>query len=172
MLEQQDQDFFRHLVEHALDVVTVISADGSIVYNSPSVETVLGYLAEDLEGANVLAYIHEDDQGRVSEAIANTLADGSSNELVEFRFRLKDGAYRYCQAIARQWKSGSKVELLVNTRDVTIQHQALTDLAASNELLSQIYNVSSNLLTVSNPEDGTILEVNDAWLKTLGYTLD
>jgi PAS domain S-box-containing protein len=172
MLEQQDQDFFRHLVEHALDVVTVISADGSIVYNSPSVETVLGYLAEDLEGANVLAYIHEDDQGRVSEAIANTLADGSSNELVEFRFRLKEGAYRYCQAIARQWKNGSKVELLVNTRDVTIQHQALTDLAASNELLSQIYNVSSNLLTVSNPEDGTILEVNDAWLKTLGYTRD
>jgi len=172
MPEQQDQDFFRHLVEHALDVVTVISADGSIVYNSPSLETVLGYLPEDLEGANVVAYIHEDDQGAVSEAIANTLTDDSSFELVEFRFRHKDGAYRYCQAVARQWKIGGEVELLVNTRDVTIQHQAQTDLAASNDLLSQIYSASSNLLTVSNPEDGTLLEANDAWLKTLGYTRD
>jgi len=172
MPEQQDQEFFQHLVEHALDVVTVISADGSIVYNSPSLETVLGYLPEDLEDANVLAYMHEDDQGAVSEAIVNTLTDDSNIELGEFRFRHKDGAYRYCQAVARQWKIGSELGILVNTRDVTIQHQAQTDLAASNELLTQIFSASSNLLTVSSPEDGTILEVNDAWLKTLGYTRD
>jgi PAS domain S-box-containing protein len=104
-------------------VVTVISADGSIVYNSPSLETVLGYLPEELEGANVLAHMHEDDQGAVGEAIANTLTDDSNSELVEFRFRHKDGSYRYCQAVARQWKIGSEVGLLVNKRDVTIQHQ-------------------------------------------------
>jgi PAS domain S-box-containing protein len=172
MPEQQDQEFFRHLVEHALDVVTVISTDGSIVYNSPSLATVLGYLPEDLDGANVLAYVHEDDQCAVSEAIANTLTDDSNIEFVEFRFRHKDGAYRYCQAVARQWKIGSEVELLVNTRDVTTQHQAQTDLAASNELLTQIYSASSNLLSISNPKNGTILEVNDAWLKTMGYTRD
>lgn len=172
MPEQQDQEFFRRLVEHALDLVTVLSADGTIVYNSPSLENVLGYLPEDLEGTNVLAYIHEDDQCVVSEATASNLIDDSGDGLLAFRFQHKDGTYRYCQAVARQWKIGGESGLLVNTRDVTAQHQGQIDLAASNELLTQIYSASSNLLTVSNPEDGTILEVNDAWLKTLGYTRD
>jgi PAS domain S-box-containing protein len=169
MTKQADQGFFQHLVEHVLDVITVMAADGRFVYNSPSIRTVLGHRPEDLEDSHVLSYIHEDDSANVSDTIDGILAGKESAEVLNFRFRHMDGTHRHCQAVARRWKIGSEVGLLVNTRDVTNQHQTLTDLATSNELLTQIYSASSNLLTVSKPKEGTILDANDAWLKTLGY---
>jgi PAS domain S-box-containing protein len=172
MPEQTDLDFFRHLVEHALDVITVLAADGSFVYNSPSIESVLGHRPEDMTGSFVLAYIHLEDRSDAGKTIASILAGDTGAQLLEFRFRHKDGTYRRLQAFAQRWIIDSEAGLLVNSRDVTTQNETLADLAASNELLAQIYSASSNLLSVTNPEDGRILNVNDTWLRTLGYTRD
>jgi PAS domain S-box-containing protein len=172
MPEQTDLEFFRHLVEHTLDVITVLAADFSILYNSPSLGAVLGYQPEDLLGSNVFAFIHAEDRDAVKGMIVGIWAGDTSSEVIEFRFQLQDGTYRRLQSVARRWKIGSEEGLLVNSRDVTTQHQTLTDLAASNELLAQIYSASSNMLSVTNPEDGRILNVNDAWLRVLGYTRD
>ena len=170
MPEIKDQDFFRHLVENALDVITVMAADGSFIYNSPSIETVLGYKPEDLIGSFILAYIHFDDRSDAGETIAGIMVGDTGAQWLELRFRCKDGTYRRLQAVAQRWVTNNKIGLLVNSRDVTLQHQTLTDLAASNELLAQVYSASSNLLSVSTPQSGIILDVNDTWLKTLGYT--
>ncbi|NIW49223.1 MAG: PAS domain S-box protein, partial [Gammaproteobacteria bacterium] len=35
--------YFRSLIENALDIVTVLNADGTIRYESPSVKQILGY---------------------------------------------------------------------------------------------------------------------------------
>jgi PAS domain S-box-containing protein len=170
MPEKTDQDFFRHLVENALDVITVIAADGSFTYNSPSIENVLGYRPDELTGSFVLAYIHEEDRSDAGETIAGIMAGDTGAQWLELRIRHKHGTYRRLQAVAQRWVTGNEVGLLINSRDVTLQHQTLTDLAASNELLAQIYSASSNLLSVSTPESGIILDVNDTWLKTLEYT--
>ena len=41
---------FASLVQHASDLITVLDADGTVIYQSPSVERVLGYSAEDIVG--------------------------------------------------------------------------------------------------------------------------
>ncbi len=46
---------FRMLVESSSDIVTVLSADGTVIYQSPSIERVLGHRVEDRLGATSCA---------------------------------------------------------------------------------------------------------------------
>src|SRR4029079_3711217 len=51
---RRSEERFRSLARNAFDVVTVFSADGVILYDSPAIERVLGYAHEDRLGDNVL----------------------------------------------------------------------------------------------------------------------
>ncbi len=47
---QASEKRFRALIEHSYDIVLLLSAEGTILYASPSVERVLGYAPEELIG--------------------------------------------------------------------------------------------------------------------------
>ena len=47
---KQSEERFRSLIENALDVIVIIAEDGTIKYESPSINKVLGYTAENLIG--------------------------------------------------------------------------------------------------------------------------
>ena len=169
MADPLDSVPFQQLVEDALDIITVLSPDGTIRYNTPSVTTALGHPRDDLIGENVLPLIHPDDAALVASEIAAALASADGVRQVEFRMQHIDGSYRHLQAVGRRWMHGGEAYVLVNSRDITAQHEAQAGLARSNELLSKVFTVSSNLLSITTPENGTFLDVNDAWLDTLGY---
>src|SRR5438552_12869111 len=59
------EERFRALIERGSDTITIVDAVGSILYESPSIERVLGYRPEELIGRPVLDYIHPDDDARV-----------------------------------------------------------------------------------------------------------
>ena len=58
---RRSEDHFRLVTENALDIITILEADGTIRYESPSIETVLGYKREDLIGKRYFEFIHPDD---------------------------------------------------------------------------------------------------------------
>ena len=47
---RQSEARFRSLVAHSSDLITVLDADGIVTYQSPSIERVLGYRVEEIEG--------------------------------------------------------------------------------------------------------------------------
>src|SRR4051794_32036080 len=49
---QRSEEYFRSLIENALDIITVLDVDGRVRYGSPSFERVLGYPAGALTGTN------------------------------------------------------------------------------------------------------------------------
>ena len=59
------EELFRSLIENASDVITILSADGTSLYESPSVERVLGWTPEELVGMPSFALLHPDDLERV-----------------------------------------------------------------------------------------------------------
>ena len=64
---------FRALIERAHDIVVLLGLDGSIRYQSPATERVLGYSPEELVGANVLEIVHPERSragGRHSRGLA------------------------------------------------------------------------------------------------------
>jgi PAS domain S-box-containing protein len=53
---------FRALIERAYDIVVVLAPDGTILYQSPATERVLGHAADELRGTNVLRLMDPEDQ--------------------------------------------------------------------------------------------------------------
>lgn len=58
---QQREEWFRSLIENALDIITVLDVDGSVRYSSPSFERILGFALSDLAGTNIFELLHPDD---------------------------------------------------------------------------------------------------------------
>jgi len=113
---ERREEHYRSLIEHSLDLISILNIDGTIRYVSPSHERVLGYPSDDLVGRNVFAFVHADDIAGVKEAFA--AHDGAAS--LEFRFRHKDGSWRMLESFGRNLSHVPGVAgLVVNSRDVT-----------------------------------------------------
>ena len=58
---RRENEQLRALIENTSDIISIINEDGTIRYESPSIERILGYRPEDLIGKNVLDFVHPDD---------------------------------------------------------------------------------------------------------------
>ncbi len=117
---RQNEEYFRLLIENALDVITILDVDGTIRYDSPSIERVLGYKPEDRIGKNAFELVHAEDQPGVLQVFNRIIQNRESSASVEFRFRHKDGSWRIIEAVGRSLTDNSGVTgVLVNSRDVS-----------------------------------------------------
>src|SRR5690348_14021379 len=62
---QESELRFRSLVQNSSDIISILAADGTIRYESPSIERILGYKPEELIGRNAFDLVHPDDRPRV-----------------------------------------------------------------------------------------------------------
>jgi PAS domain S-box-containing protein len=122
---RQSEERFRSLVRYASDIVTVLGPDGTVCYESSSIERILGYGSEELVGKNAFDYVHPEDAERVRSAFAEALQEQGVSSRVEFRFRHADGSWRYLEAVSNNLLADPGVRgLVVNSRDVTERKQA------------------------------------------------
>jgi PAS domain S-box-containing protein len=121
----EGEERLRSLIQHASDIVTLLEVDGTILYESPSIERILGYRPEELVGKNTFAYVHPQDLERVPSAFAAGLANPELRPAAEYRFRHKDGSWRYLESVGSNLLDDPDVgELVVNSRDVTERKKA------------------------------------------------
>src|SRR5207237_4678138 len=73
---RQNEARFRSLVAHSSDLITVLDADGLITYQSPSVERLLGYRVDEVEGTRFDRLLSETDRPLLAQLIA---VDGSGD---------------------------------------------------------------------------------------------
>jgi len=122
---KQSEERYRSLIENALDLITILDADGTVRYVSPSVERVLGYTQEERVGMNTFDLIHPDDLAGVQEIIARQIRTPGSSARLEFRARHKDGSWRFLEGVGRNLLQNAAVAgIVVNSRDITERKQA------------------------------------------------
>jgi diguanylate cyclase (GGDEF)-like protein/PAS domain S-box-containing protein len=133
---RQSIEHFRALIEHSFDLITMLTPEGAVRYVSPSSKPVLGYSQDEWIGANLLSYIHPDDEGAVRAALTHALQNIGSAHRGEFRFLHCDGSWRVLEAIS----TGSRNEsgesgVVMSARDIServaqtaaLRYQALHD---------------------------------------------
>lgn len=91
---QESELRFRSLVQNSSDIITILNSDGSIRYESPSIERILGYKPEDLVGKSAFDFVHPDDRPHVVKVFEQHLAISGSITPLELRFRHNDGSWR------------------------------------------------------------------------------
>jgi two-component system cell cycle sensor histidine kinase/response regulator CckA len=116
----RSEDRFRALIESNQDVVAIFSGDGIPTYFSGSVAHMLGYQPEEMVGrTNVFDDVHPDDRDRVAETFRRLTEERESLH-VEYRYRHRDGSWRWLEAVGKNMLDLPAVDgIVVNYRDVT-----------------------------------------------------
>ena len=115
---RRNEDGFRALIERGRDVITIFDAAGIIRYESPSIERVLGYRAEEPIGRSAYDYVHPDDVPAVAAAFANAIA--AETAAVECRVARPDGTWCPVEAVFTNLLDHPAVGgVVANWRDVS-----------------------------------------------------
>lgn len=118
----QSEARFRSLFQHASELVTIVDKTGVITYKSPALTELLGLSSEELVGKLALDFVHPDDVAEVATAIADLAQAplGTQGPLTQFRFRYRDGSWRWLEALGTNLLGDEAVSgIVVNSRDVT-----------------------------------------------------
>ncbi|HEU4848283.1 MAG TPA: PAS domain S-box protein, partial [Rubrobacteraceae bacterium] len=89
------EERYRSLVQNTSDIITILDADGTIIYISPAAERMMGYKPEERVGTNAFDSVHPDDRERASGIFAEILKTPGSHLPLEFRVQHRDGSWRY-----------------------------------------------------------------------------
>ncbi|MGA2925124.1 MAG: EAL domain-containing protein [Solirubrobacteraceae bacterium] len=128
---------FASLVQHAHDLITVLDRDGIVSYQSPSIERVLGYRAEELAGTRFEALLLPGENTRLVALLRDGPAGaGASPEVIECSLRHRDGTTRQFEILPTDLLADDAVRgIVLNGRDISerkafeqqLEHQAFHD---------------------------------------------
>jgi diguanylate cyclase (GGDEF)-like protein/PAS domain S-box-containing protein len=127
---------FATLVQNSSDLITVLGPDNTILYQSPSIERVLGYAPEEVTGASFERLLHPDEQGRLLRRLTDGAGAGGRAEVIDCLLAHKDGTLRHFEILHADLLSDTTVGgIVLNGRDVSerkafeeqLAHQAFHD---------------------------------------------
>ena len=166
-------EYFKSLVDNTLDIITVLSSTGIILYESPSVQGVLGYKPEELTGRSVFDFLHPNDAPGIANALGSRIKTPEGTELREFRFKHRNGTWRTFEGRGKNLLDDPVIAgVIVSSRDITERKQVEQALRQSEELFSRAFRASPIAISMSNlREDGSYryFDVNDRFLTLTGY---
>ncbi|HQS56161.1 MAG: hypothetical protein B7Y15_11415, partial [Bacteroidetes bacterium 24-39-8] len=148
------EEKFRSLVHNISDIISIISANGEIKYQSASARQIMGYEENGLSKRNIMEVVHPDDLQLVLSTFQSLVQKGGNSELIEFRLLNSDGQYFYIEAQATNQLHNSSIGgIVVTSRDISIRKKAevekqslIKELTKNNADLKQFsYIVSHNL---------------------------
>jgi PAS domain S-box-containing protein len=113
---------FRSLVNNSSDLITVLAPDGTIAYQSPSVQRLLGRRAADLVGTALGDLVHPDDRHQVIVSLTKLAEAPGATDNFGCRLQHEDGSWRHVESICTNLADDPRVNgLVLNIRDVTEQ---------------------------------------------------
>ncbi len=160
------EEFFRGLLENALEGVLLLGKDGQIQYVSSSIERILGYSPEERMGKSFLEPVHPEDVMRVKEWFQKILDDPGKSQTAEFQIRHRNQSWRTLEATGKShFTENSTLQgVVLNFRDVTERKKA----EGTTARLATIVESSNDAIYLITPE-GVILSWNQGAERIYGF---
>ena len=160
------------VVEGISDIVAVVDAEGTVVYESPSIERVLGYAPTEREGRSALDLIHPEDMEFSRRKMREAFARPGSVTQAEIRMQHKDGRWRFTEIRARNLIQNAAVGgLVVTIHDVTERRQSEEAARQAEQRFRAL--VEQSLVGICIIDDRSrIAYVNPRWTEIAGYPPD
>src|SRR5205823_2092613 len=133
---RQSEARFRSLVAHSSDLITVLDADGVVTYQSPSIERVLGYRADEVEGTRFDRLVGEADRPRLAQVVADVGRERMETHVIECTLQHRDGTWLQFEVQHTDLLRDEHVHgIVLNSRNVSerkafeeqLAHQAFHD---------------------------------------------
>jgi PAS domain S-box-containing protein len=122
---------FHALIEHGRDNISLLAADGILLWENPSVNSTLGYAPDQFVGRNIFELMHPEDQTWTSAMYAQVVQSPGNIQEGEFRLLHVDGAWRWIECSAMNLLDEPSVQaIVINYRDITDRKQRENELQA------------------------------------------
>lgn len=171
---QNSQEYFRALIQNSSDVITVVDAEGIILYQSSSIKRILGHEPEELIGKNAVEgseLLHPEDLSAKIEAFEEALRNPNTPVSVEVRMQHRDGSWQYIEETITSLLANPNVEgVVLNARCITDRKKAEKELRESEERFRSVVENTTDGVFMADLDTNTIVESNVALQNMLGYT--
>jgi len=138
-----------------------------LAVNQAAIESY-GYAREDFDAMTIRDIRPFEDLVRFDEAIRNL--DDAKNTTGMWRHRKKDGTIIDVEVVSHPFRYGERPARLVLSNNVTERVRAQRALEESEHRYRSLFDLTPLPMWVRDEESLHFLEVNDAALKTYGYT--
>ncbi len=148
-------------VDIEIDATAVLTRDGKIRYQSPSVEQLLGYRADEVTGRDFVELLHPDDARSATEKLEVVTENPGRTVSMEMRFLHKDGSWRTVESVGTNLLDDPEVNgIIMSYRDVSSRKRL-------EDQLWLLQNAIENAIAPMAISDiqGNITYVNQACMK-------
>ncbi|MBI5029130.1 MAG: PAS domain S-box protein [Chloroflexi bacterium] len=121
---RKSEEKFRAVMDTAPDIVSIVSPDGSFIYNSPAGERIHGYPSDMFKDHIPFDLIHPDDIPELNRRWALLLSNPTTVQTIDYRHRHRAGHYVWLESIAKNMLDNPAIGgIIILTRDVSERKQ-------------------------------------------------
>lgn len=167
---EQQEAYFRALIENSAEGVAILDAHGIVRYIAPSEERLTGYTSEEIRGQSAFQYIHPHDLSRVLDTFKEGIATSGAVRSVEYRLQRKDGEWRYFEITGHNMLNDPHINgVVVNYRDVSERKNAEQGIQESQSRLEAVVSTALNGIITIDSEQNIVL-YNPSAERIFGYS--
>lgn len=158
---QETQEKYQVLADHAQDLITTCGVDGTLLYVSPSVYTLLGYAPEEVTGKSFKSYCYPGDFPDLLEL--PSIGDGRKMRVLH-----KSGHYIWMETLAKPvaGEHGKVTQIVSISRDITRQKDADRRIRESRQRYKSLFEYNPGAV-YSLDLDGKYSSVNSNMVQML-----
>ncbi|MBN2089157.1 PAS domain S-box protein [candidate division KSB1 bacterium] len=175
MLDEEVQKrakLYERLIETSRDGISLLDLDGNIIFCNQQKARMLGYDSPDeLIGKSGFFLIVPEERDRAIEALQKVLTKETFKSM-EFKVLKKDGSHLEAEfnVVLIEDSDGNPLHLMDVIRDNTARKQAQLALLETEERFRKAFHLSTDAMCINRLKDGIVIEVNEAFLFSSGYS--
>jgi len=170
---------FKLLTENSFDIVNILGADGTILFESNATKRILGYKAGERVGKNTFEFVHPDEIESIVAEFQTLVSQPNEIKIVEYRFKHQDGSWKWLQSSGQNFLSNPHINgIIINSRDITESKIYEAELIKAKEEAEEnkikfenYFNFAPEGVFITNKE-GNYIEVNQAASLITGYSVE
>ncbi|MBN1290845.1 MAG: PAS domain S-box protein [Candidatus Latescibacteria bacterium] len=167
---RESEERFRSMIQGSSDMIFVLDKHSILIYESPSVERILGYPGGYFIGQSPFNLIHTEDRDRIVHDLDEVIQSVNPGIPSEFRIKRADGEWIFLEALGQNMLNNSAVcGIVIIARNITERKKIENALRESEERFRNMADNSPVMIGVSDAE-GNAVFLNRTYIEFRGST--
>ena len=166
----ESEKLFRKLVQNASDAITLLDAQGMVLFSNDGLSKTLNLPPRERLGRDAFQAIHPDDVSYARRLFSELLCEPGSHLRAQLRLRRRDGSWRWCDIEGTNLLEEPGVRAIVtNARDVTDQKNMEEALRENEQRYRKLVEDATDAIFTVDLQ-GQLTSTNSAGEKLSGYS--